>query len=244
MTQASEMTHAASLLMLVGAGMLAVILRSHEAAELQTSSIKIESQASIEGHIAVISVHVKSKVLSFTVPHDEAVVSIPDTASARKEYVPDWLQHPLELGDEGLEANLVQDDSIVVHAIWSPGFEATSVEIENLCEEHVAELQREDGKRKHLARKSFAEKTVPSLWRADLIRLPESWIEPLLAHPGWEFKKLCVQCHLGVFSNDFDAIQILRLMVLYILNESQRQSCPVYTKRLKWIYQEQVNRLD
>lgn len=242
MTQTPEMHHATSLLVLVGAATLSMILRAHKATELQTSSIKIKPQASIEGHIAVVGVHVKSKVLSFAVPHDEAVVPIPDATSARKEYVPDWLQHLLEMGDEGLEADLVQNDSIVVHAVWSSGFKATIVEIENLCQELIAELQREDGKRKHLARQSFGEKTAPSLWCACLICRPEGWIKPPLAHCGWKLEELFMQGHRRVSFDGFNATQTLHFMHLYALDVPRWHSRPVQRKSFKWIYQEQVDR--
>merc|ERR1712176_678742 len=118
MALSAQMTDASTLFMLESVGVLSVIRRSHQTAELQASAFEIQAQAKIERHIRVVRVHVQAEILAFPVANDEAMVSIPDAARPGPEQVAQWLEHLLQLIDHGLQTDLVQDDPIIVHAVW------------------------------------------------------------------------------------------------------------------------------
>mmetsp|Transcript_9675 Transcript_9675/g.30006 ORF Transcript_9675/g.30006 Transcript_9675/m.30006 type:complete len:396 (-) Transcript_9675:2-1189(-) len=178
---APEVAYAAALDVLVGVGVLPVVRRAHEAAELQAGAGEVQPQADVEGHVGVVRVHVEPQILALAVAHDEAVVPVPDAAGAGPEELPQRLQRLLELVYEGLEADLVQDDAVVVHAVRPPGGESRGAEVVHLLDEHVAEGRGEHFAGEDRAWQVLGHNLLPGGIRVLPQGRQESGVEPLLA---------------------------------------------------------------
>eukprot|EP00419_Tripos_fusus_P038362 CAMPEP_0172787442 /NCGR_PEP_ID=MMETSP1074-20121228/206455_1 /TAXON_ID=2916 /ORGANISM="Ceratium fusus, Strain PA161109" /LENGTH=122 /DNA_ID=CAMNT_0013624467 /DNA_START=289 /DNA_END=657 /DNA_ORIENTATION=+ len=116
----AQMHDATALLMLVCEAMVSMLWIAYVAAELQPRSTKVEAQADVESDIGVVSVHVKAKVFSFTIAHNETVVAIPRATRKTKKKASNGLQQMLELVDKGFKTNVTKNDTIIVHAVRAP----------------------------------------------------------------------------------------------------------------------------
>mmetsp|Transcript_9676 Transcript_9676/g.30010 ORF Transcript_9676/g.30010 Transcript_9676/m.30010 type:complete len:561 (-) Transcript_9676:7-1689(-) len=240
---APEVAYAAALDVLVGVGVLPVVRRAHEAAELQAGAGEVQPQADVEGHVGVVRVHVEPQILALAVAHDEAVVPVPDAAGAGPEELPQRLQRLLELVYEGLEADLVQDDAVVVHAVRPPRGQAARVEVEDLRHELVAELVREEREGENLPRQLLLQDASPGLRRVLLARAPERGVEPLLAPRRRDLEELLVEDLLGVLADGAEALLVHPLVrqdgVAQALGRGLRGDAP----GLQGVHEELVHRL-
>mmetsp|Transcript_62456 Transcript_62456/g.101140 ORF Transcript_62456/g.101140 Transcript_62456/m.101140 type:complete len:208 (-) Transcript_62456:1084-1707(-) len=180
-----QMNHTVTLQVLEGVGVLAVVGSAHDAAELEASSFEVKPKADIEGHIRVICVHVKPQILALPIAHDEAVVPVPASAwSAAPEKLAQGLQQLLELVNHGLQSDLIQNDAVVVHAVWPPCWQAAAVEVEDLLDKHVEELICEDLEGEHFVWQLLDEDGSPRLRCLLGTGFPKGRIEPLFP-PAW-----------------------------------------------------------
>mmetsp|Transcript_33493 Transcript_33493/g.77210 ORF Transcript_33493/g.77210 Transcript_33493/m.77210 type:complete len:337 (+) Transcript_33493:644-1654(+) len=120
------------------------------------------SNTKVEGHVALVNVHVQMLVISRAVLHDESVMIVQGGATpvlrsnvdashgldpiliAAEEPGTNWQKNFLQHGGKGgSQANLIQDQAIVVHTVGGTRWEATGPVVLNFCQKHVAELVRE-----------------------------------------------------------------------------------------------------
>ena len=110
----TQMNNAMTLLVLVGEAVFAMIRCPHATTKLKSCACKVQTQANVEGHIRVIGVHIQTQIFTFTVSHDETMMSIPAASRSRKETFAQRLQQLLQFVDERLQADITQDDSFVL----------------------------------------------------------------------------------------------------------------------------------
>lgn len=143
---ATKVPHATSQFMVEGVGMLPVIRGTHDSAKAEASPSKGPAQTEVEGNIRVICVHVKAKVFTLLVPHNERVMTVercymgPMAAgNLRKNIV-------LQIVDHGSPANLVENNTVIVHGVWASGWQPTRGKVVNLLNKKIAK-----GLAEHLA---------------------------------------------------------------------------------------------
>jgi hypothetical protein len=136
---------------------LSVTGRTNGTAKLESSAHELEAQAYIECHIRVVSMHVKAKVLALTVPDDKAVVTVPTAASIWPQQLAKWLQSLLDLVNERLKTNVIDDYSIIVHAVRAFSRESARIKIEYLLHKQVAKRITKQLERKYLPSQVFSQ---------------------------------------------------------------------------------------
>ena len=157
---------AAAALVLVGRVVAAVALVVVHAAEGQVVPLEAARvrQPEVEGHVALVDVHVQVRVVARRVLHHEGVVVVQggpapvlagvshaaDVARAvarvAEEPGPDGQQDVAQEGAEGLpHPDVVQDEPVLVHAVRVPQRQPGSPVIVDLLHERLAELVRQSG---------------------------------------------------------------------------------------------------
>eukprot|EP00321_Phaeocystis_globosa_P016625 CAMPEP_0118843142 /NCGR_PEP_ID=MMETSP1162-20130426/81669_1 /TAXON_ID=33656 /ORGANISM="Phaeocystis Sp, Strain CCMP2710" /LENGTH=173 /DNA_ID=CAMNT_0006775235 /DNA_START=330 /DNA_END=847 /DNA_ORIENTATION=- len=147
MPPAAQMDQRAAAHVLVLVVELPVLGLARVAAEGELRSREDAPQAHVEGHVAVVGVHVQAEVLACRVLDHEGVVA--REAAPRldgEEQLRDGQQHlALQPRDHALHADLVYDDAVVIHRVRARLRQAGAVVVVELLEEAVAELGGEDG---------------------------------------------------------------------------------------------------
>mmetsp|Transcript_35445 Transcript_35445/g.87096 ORF Transcript_35445/g.87096 Transcript_35445/m.87096 type:complete len:327 (-) Transcript_35445:769-1749(-) len=147
-----QMHHTLPPHVLVHRAQLAVGGTAQDAAEGEPGSREPRlAQAHVEGDVAVVRVHVQPQVFSQLVLDDEGVVAVQAAAAMRRKQSLGHGAHdlPLQPVDHWLEADLVDDESVVVHAVGAPHGEAAALEVFRLGDEGVAVLVGEQRKGEH-----------------------------------------------------------------------------------------------
>eukprot|EP00401_Gymnodinium_catenatum_P009560 CAMPEP_0117594320 /NCGR_PEP_ID=MMETSP0784-20121206/73137_1 /TAXON_ID=39447 /ORGANISM="" /LENGTH=299 /DNA_ID=CAMNT_0005396369 /DNA_START=462 /DNA_END=1362 /DNA_ORIENTATION=- len=179
------------------------------AAKPKASPFEIEAEANVERHVSIVSVHVQPQVLPVPVADDEAVVSVPHAPRSRPKHGTERLQGNLEAVDQGLEADFIEDDAIIVHAVRSPRGQAAGVEIEDLIDEHLAKVFSEYRERKNLAREVLREDVTPRFRRVCMAGPPEIGVEPFLLPRWWDCEELGMPCDLRILLDNLEALSVL-----------------------------------
>merc|ERR1712176_43380 len=109
MTFSAKVDNTATLHVLIRQRMFAVIRGSHKTTKLQTRALELNAKANIECHIRIVSVYVKTEVLSLAIAHDKTMVPVPNAPRARKEQMAKRLESLLQTIDPRLEPNFVQN---------------------------------------------------------------------------------------------------------------------------------------
>mmetsp|Transcript_26317 Transcript_26317/g.49652 ORF Transcript_26317/g.49652 Transcript_26317/m.49652 type:complete len:256 (+) Transcript_26317:51-818(+) len=142
-TLATEMAHARALDVLVGVGVFTVVGHPHEPTELQPCTIKVKTQTDVESDVRIVCVHIEAEVFTLTIPHDEAVMPIPNISCTWKKQLAKGLEKALQPVDERLHSDVIQDDAVVVHAVRPPRRKTAGIKIEDLFYKSLAEGIRE-----------------------------------------------------------------------------------------------------
>mmetsp|Transcript_4827 Transcript_4827/g.15938 ORF Transcript_4827/g.15938 Transcript_4827/m.15938 type:complete len:264 (-) Transcript_4827:389-1180(-) len=105
----------------VPVGEVAVGRVAHVSTHREAGALKVATKAYVEGHVAVIRVHVEPEVLAGGVLDDEGVVPVEAAAFAREARPCDRLQHRLEERvEQRLHPDLVEHEAVLVHRV-GPG---------------------------------------------------------------------------------------------------------------------------
>ena len=92
----ATMHNAMPKLVLVQKACVSVIGCTLVAAKLKSSTFKILAEANVEGHVAVIGMHVQAQIFADLVPHDKGVVPVKVRPNARKKVMRNQLQEAVD----------------------------------------------------------------------------------------------------------------------------------------------------
>ena len=200
--------HAAALGVVVARAGVPVARGALVAAELQPGPLEVQAEAGVEGHIAVVGVHVEAEVLADLVAHDEGVVVVEVGADAGEERVRHGQQElHLEPREDRLHADLVHHQAVVVHGVRAPRRQAARVEAAHLLDEPLAEVGREEREGVNLPG-LLPHQGAPRLRRAQLPRAPERGVEPLPLPARRLVEERRVSALRGVARDDAGALRV------------------------------------
>ena len=136
----------------IAVGERAMVGVAHVAAKGEPSAGEILAETDVQGHIAVIRMHVEIRILLGRVGDDKTVVIVESRRLAREERLRQRVHAHLEGVEARPQPDIVQDEPILVHGVWAPRLEATLAEILDLLDEPLRRGRREHRERVDLAR--------------------------------------------------------------------------------------------
>mmetsp|Transcript_22300 Transcript_22300/g.39221 ORF Transcript_22300/g.39221 Transcript_22300/m.39221 type:complete len:218 (+) Transcript_22300:374-1027(+) len=117
----TQMHYGTADLVMVGMLELSMIRLSERATKDERGTGKVFiAQTNIECNIGIVSMHIKAQIFIRLVSHDKGMVIVKDLALCGKQ---DPRNGPnvllLQCGNHGPHPNLVENDPVIVHAVWS-----------------------------------------------------------------------------------------------------------------------------
>ena len=175
----------------VGVEVLAVPPLSKAAAKREGRPGELLSEADVECDVRVVVVHVEPQVFALPVLHHEGMVRGERRAFAWEEEPGERKEvSPLQIVDERPHADLVDDDPVVVHAVWPRYGVARGLVVLQLLQEHVAKVDGDHVEAEDAARYFLPKDRADCRVRTVLKCRREALCEPLPAKVPAEERRM------------------------------------------------------